>query len=344
MYFLVHRLFSKLRRRVAELRWEVLALLLAAHAATTWIGFLFAGEIDLLAPLTFAYFYATTATTVGYGDLSPATELGRMIAVIWLFPGSIAVFTAVLTKTISSVAGVWRRRMQGLGDYSNREGATVLVGYNATRTPRMIEELRLGARGRQDDEIIVMCKEAAPNLPDEIPYVRVEALSNREGLKRAGVAAADEVVIYADDDDETLAAALAVQAVAPETTHIVAHFNSEGAAELLKAPCPAIETVVSPSVELVVRAAQDPGASRLFSMLASSAHTDATIYSVATSGNQSVQTVREILRNAGATLIAIQGNDHSPSFVVDDAVELNPGDRLFYIAGGRIAGAVAGAI
>jgi hypothetical protein len=50
------------------------------------------------------WFSAVTMTTVGYGDKTPATILGRIIAVCWMILGVILVssFTAAVTSSISS--------------------------------------------------------------------------------------------------------------------------------------------------------------------------------------------------------------------------------------------------
>jgi polar amino acid transport system substrate-binding protein len=53
---------------------------------------------------------AVTMTSVGYGDKTPVSPLGRALAVVWMFAGvvTISVFTAAVTSTltVSSLAGV----------------------------------------------------------------------------------------------------------------------------------------------------------------------------------------------------------------------------------------------
>lgn len=337
MHFIVHKILGLVRRNVAELRWEGLALVALVHVLTTWALLLWVGETGLIEPVTFLYFYATTATTVGYGDLSPASEPGRIVAMLWVFPGAIAIFTAYITKAINSLSGIWRAKMIGNGDYSNRPGATILVGYSPVRTRRMIEELRRGARGARDDDIVLVTKESHPRISAEIPFVRTDALSDEDGLRRAGVALCSEVVLYADNDDETLAAAIAVAALAPPTAHIVAYFQEEKTAKLLNLTCPRIETVVSTAAELVVRAAQDPGAGRLIADLVSTTQTDAAIFSACAIMDLPVAKINDALDGIG-TIIALQRADATEhNFAVRADDHLGAGDRVFYIADHRIS-------
>lgn len=337
MSYLFDRLLTKARRAVSEMRWPALILVGLAHLASSWAALAAAGEAPLTPPLTFLYFYATTATTVGYGDLSPQTETGRLIAILWLFPGAIALFTAFLSKTITSLAAAWRRRMAGQADFSNRRGLTVLVGFNRVRTAKMIEELRRGARGREDDEILVVAKRDAQPLPDGVLFVRVDQLSDGDGLRRAGVKGADEVLIIADDDDETLAATLAVQALAPQACHIVAYFQDEQTATLVRSLERPIETVVSPSVELLVRAAQDPGASRLFAALASSRDQTATIFSLVLREAHGLDTIQDRLEQVGGLLMAIQPKGSTGFTLPHKRGRADAGDRIFYVAEKRLS-------
>ncbi len=338
MSYLFDTVLSKVQRSIAELRWPALFVIAAGHLGLTWVGLKADGEAALTGPLTFLYFYATTATTVGYGDLSPTSQGGRLIAILWLFPGAIALFTAVLSKSITSISTYWRRRMTGQADYSQRAGLTVIVGFPRARCLKVINELRRGARGRQDDDILVVAKRDLQPLPDGVLFVRVDQLSEAAGLRRAGIALADEVIINGEDDDETLAATLAIQTIAGAQTHLVAHFQSEDSARLLRGLARPIETVVSPSVELLVRAAQDPGASRLFTALASSTDSRATLYSLVLDQTMSLADLRDRLFQGGGALIAVQTVEqedfHLPKAGHPD---LKVGDRIYYMAPQRLS-------
>ena len=135
-------LWQRVYVAIATLSWTVLGVCFLAHALLSYALFLTAGEVKLTdSAITFAYFYMTTATTVGYGDLSPGSEAGRLANVLVVLPGSIALFTVFLGKAVSSISGFWRRRLQGHGDFSERSGHTLVVGWQGMRSRRLIEGL-----------------------------------------------------------------------------------------------------------------------------------------------------------------------------------------------------------
>ena len=69
-----------------------------------------------------------TMTTVGYGDKTPRTVGGRIVALVWMFTGIglVAVFTAVVTASLT--VGELRGKVQGLQDlHGVRVGSVVLT-------------------------------------------------------------------------------------------------------------------------------------------------------------------------------------------------------------------------
>lgn len=57
-----------------------------------------AGRVEKLPPLTALYWSFITATTVGYGDVRPASRFGRILAVI------IALFGLILFGVVAAIA------------------------------------------------------------------------------------------------------------------------------------------------------------------------------------------------------------------------------------------------
>ena len=335
-------LFDAVVRRIyvaiATVSWSALCAVVVIHGLVSYILLAICGEADLTGSfVNFIYFYVVTATTVGYGDMSPATPAGRMAGILLIIPGAIAIFTAILGKAISDVGSIWRRRMNGFGDYSERDGHTVILGWQGIRTRRLIELL---LADRSDGERIILVDKALDQnpMPDVIDYVRSDALSTPSGLQRAGLAAAARVIIRGGDDDETIAATLAASS-AKSSAHIVAHFEDERAVELISRQCPDVEAIGSLSAELLVRASRDPGASRVADRLLS-AESEDTAYSMIVPGGAApisyLDAMVGLKRHYGLTLVGLSGPD-------DRNVDLNcptdqpirAGDQLFYIADAR---------
>ena len=180
---------------IAKLSWSILIAAFVVHALISYGVFIHAGEDGLTESfLTFAYYYVTTATTVGYGDLSPSTGEGRLVALLFVLPGSIALFTAFLGKAVADIGGFWRRRLNGQGDYRERGNHTIIVGWQGGPSRRLINML---IEDKPDAErLVLIAPELEENpMPEKVDFVRAESLSSVETYERAGSAGARAVVV-----------------------------------------------------------------------------------------------------------------------------------------------------
>jgi voltage-gated potassium channel len=326
----IYRLFYL---SISELHWSVLFFIALMHGTCTYFLLLLANEQDLAAVPSFIYWYATTAFTVGYGDISPKTEIGRLIVAFFVMPGAIAIFTTVLTKIFADLSAAWRKRRDGMGSYHKMKKPIVLIGYDPKRTEQMVDEIHADTKGLHD--IILVTTEKLTVEDPRYRFVLAQSLTSPLDLKRAGVENAGYIVIFATSSAETLSAALAVTTL-NKTAHIVCFFQDSDTAQLLKAHCPHIEVVVAPTVELVVKALRDPGSSKFIAQLASHTDNGATLYSHAAQQAGSFSEIAKSFIEKKAVLVAVCHKDESePRLNVDATVEV--GDRLFYIAQERIA-------
>lgn len=324
---------------IATLTWSSLAAATALHAVLSYILLALSGEVDLTSDIvTFAYYYMTTATTVGYGDLSPTTAPGRVWAILIVLPGSIAIFTACLGKAVTDLGTTWRARMNGFGDYSEREGHTIILGWQPIRTKRLISLLMAD---RPDGERIVLVAKALEQnpMPEQFDYVRADGLSTPAGLQRAGIAGAGRVIVRGADDDETLAATLAASSTGTKA-HIVAYFEDERAAELISKQCPDVEAIGSLSAEILVRASRDPGASRVADRLLS-AESDDTAFSMTLPTHMREMTYFDaftgLKRHYDMTLVGTSDSSgHSVDLNCSPDQVLRRGQTIFYIADKRV--------
>jgi len=335
----------RLYHAISDLTWWVLLAVLIAHMAGTWLLMHFVGEEPEFERLpTFIYWYATTASTIGYGDVTPKTDAGRLINALFVYPGAIAIFTTIVTKFIAGASDRVRRARIGMGDYRELRQAIVLVGYDRQRTPRMLDELCADAEAGQ--QIVLLTRQEFENTDPRLRYVRARSLTSLDDLHRAGVPEADRVIIFAGSDNDTLAAGLAI-ANLNRRGHIVCYFDDEEIARLLTSHCGNVEVVMAPAVELVVRAVKDPGSSQLLSDLVSHTDQGKTLFSMAWTGAQPIafRALADRLMGQGAVLVsyraAAAAGQPGPFRFAEG--EVGPGDRLFYIAGQRLSPDAVGA-
>ena len=327
----ISHLITRLYHDVLLLKVWIILLLILGYLASSWLFFYLAGEVALTEDLiTFLYFAATTASTVGYGDLSPVTKMGQLIASVFFFPVAVTIFTITLSKiTVTAVERV-RRMADGHGNYSNRKDATVLIGYHDDRTERMIEDL---IAGKDDDHtIILVSRHSDPQLPNNVYFVHSDKIDSIITLKRAGVENAAKLLIYADSDSETFNCCLAVREL-NASVHIAAYFNDRETAKRAE-KFANVETVVSVSSETLVRAAQDPGSSAVIQALASSTDS-ATIYSQII--NQEIDSIALIQNCLSQNInpIAVKITQNAKITFAPFPAKLSGGDQVFYIADSR---------
>ena len=226
--YLFRRRARRLRRRVGgEIGFRifllsvVLALLSGLHVLAMW---LFEG----LSVGEAAWLTITTATTVGYGDVSAATTAGRWSTVVLMYVGGIFVLAqlAGLIFEVTQSRLEQRRYGQVAHDF---EGHVVIVGFRAHYVRAVVEEIRASSTDLHDVEIVV----ASPTLEtlpeelarDDVHFVRGDLYDDRT-LERANVSRAARVAILPEDTDAgvftNLELVTRLTALAPEVPVIYA--------------------------------------------------------------------------------------------------------------------------
>ena len=134
----------------ALISWQFLSVVLALGALLLAVGFLlwlverrrnpeqFGGSAAEGIGSSF-WWAAVTMTTVGYGDKSPVSFSGRLIALVWMFAGLIMVasFTAAITSSLT-VSNL-RTGIEGVDDLPGKVVATI----GQTASQRYLEEQRI---------------------------------------------------------------------------------------------------------------------------------------------------------------------------------------------------------
>ena len=341
MHIILSRLAKRIYASIAGLSWGAVFVLAVCHFAISWGVIVLTGGEEIAGGGIFWYFYATTATTVGYGDYSPATWVGRLVTVLWIMPGGIALFTTIIAKAVQQISDRWRKSVRGQSSYENLANHIVILGWHGSRTQRMVDQLR-GDIGEKDREIVLCTAQAIENpIPDQVRFVRGAELNTPDVLTRAGVATAGYIIALGHDDSETLAAALGA-AAANQDAHIVAYFDHESFANLLKAHCPHAECNVSLSIELMVRSAQDPGSSRVQRQLLSTLEGPTQFSLKVPEGAGAVSygalfaTLKEI---HDATLIGVAESALGDDLILNapSGHRIDPGTIVYFLAARRIA-------
>lgn len=191
-----------------------------------------------------------TVATVGYGDIVPKTELGRLFASLSILSG--VVLISLFTATISSVFVARKiKESQGLQDI-NFTNHTLICGWN----PQVEDVLRIFDRYHSTQLQIVLVNEAPPERIEttinafnniEIKFVRGD-FSRETILNRANVKSALSAIVVPDAgaagaDEKTLLAILTMKSINPKLKVCAHILNRENRQHVKRAN--ADEVVVS---------------------------------------------------------------------------------------------------
>ena len=258
--------FRQLGRHFKRLSWGLVMLVLALHCLSSYTLMLAAHEDKLVNWTIWFYYYMVTITSIGYGDFSPQTDAGRWVATLWLIPGGIGLFASVLGKSSAVIFDYWRRGIMGKLDYHELSQHTILVGWHGEASERIVDLLLEDQATAKHGIVLCVVANMENPLPEKLRFVRGESYHSGAMLKRAGLAGASRVLIYGNNDEDNLAIALTVlrnQHLSGSSAHVVTHFEDAEVANLLKQHYPQAECTSTLAVEMLVRAAQDPGTSRV---------------------------------------------------------------------------------
>ena len=325
-------------KHFTQLNTKNLLLTLFSYICLSWIFLYLANEHDLTHSISnFIYYLFVTASTVGYGDMSPSTDMGKWVVALFIIPGGLGLFAIVIGRVASTFILYWKRGLLGKRRIKVKQHILIL-GWNEKRTLHLIKMLQHEEKGYRP---IVLCSrhEIENPLPGEIEFVKVSNFTDHTDMSKACVNNASCIIIDNGEDDITFTAALFC-AHQNEQAHILVYFQDESLSNLLKMHCPNAECIPSVAVEMLAKSAVDPGSSELHHELLST-HEGMTQYSVYYPINSDNICFEQLFsyfkQEYDAILIAVDKGKGM-------GVEVNPkldsqissGDKLFYIADERV--------
>ena len=335
---LVHKLFNQL----ASLSWHSVLMMLASYILISFVGLYWAQEpIAHGSPILFWYFLIVTSSTVGYGDYSATTPAGMWIISCWVIPFGLMIWGMVVGWAAAGIIQFFQRSLKGMSQLYHTDHSLV-IGYNGSRTLQLLQLLLREADSPKKANLVLcadMDKLDSNPMPDEIGFARVSCFHNETEMRRVNVSKAATIIIDTPLDDITLATAMFCYQQNPKA-RILAYFNDDSIAQILRAHCPSVETIPSVSVEMLAKAAADPGSSKLHHELLN-VDKGMTQYSVKVPLDTPTACVGDLFllfkEHYQATVIALQTNGPD-SVLVNPGMELpiKAGDRIHYIADERI--------
>ncbi len=337
------KVFLLIRNHIDQMSWQAVLAIISSHILLTWVALWFAGEQALTEWHTFFYYYVVTTSTVGYGDFSATTELGRWLVAIVQIPLGLALFGVLLGKTGQFVTHLVRRSMTGEKDFAHLGDHIIIFGWHASRTSKMIQYILADKKRLKRRILLAVTEEMTHPFLDkpEVDFVRLSSFTDLAELARCAVKDADRIIIDGVDDNQTFTTALRVSPLVKPSCHISAHFTDDSKLDMLRAHCENVECSSAKSAEILVRSMQDPGSSRVQEELLSTLKGDTQFSVTVPDGVKDVPFKAIFFAFKSQYDAIVLGVAHGP---IGRDMDLNPpldypinsGDVLHYIAPERV--------
>ncbi len=205
------------RRHVFLLASVVLATILIG-------GAVFAG-VDHLPVTTGFYWAVVTATTVGYGDVTPSNPTGRVVAVVVMLisiPCLAGIFALLTGSSISK--GI--KRLFAMEEHFPVKPYTLVIGLHRSM-PAVLEELL-----RAGEQVVLVADIESSAVRHGVHHVKGNP-AEMETLRKANPTEAKQALIMADTDADTLLIAVLLREEAPQL-NISATVKSQSVRDALK--------------------------------------------------------------------------------------------------------------
>lgn len=242
-------------------KWYSPLVLLLFALLTSW-PLMALAEPSLAARKDYYYWFVTTASTTGYGDLSPKQTGGRLVFLYVITAGIIAV-TLFTARVVDVTVTASDRRRKGLLKLRHLHGHVTIIGWNSL-VPRLVAELTAN-----DSRQIVLYE--SPDRLGENPLP--EKIEFRQGYRKdterlAEVCAnAESIILNLNDDDASLALATLIQQICSDVRLIVG-LSDFGNSRLFTQPD--VTCVPGDNPHLLASEAQCRGLSKVLTALMSS--------------------------------------------------------------------------
>ncbi len=324
----------------SEMKWQGIVLAILAYIVSSWWFLYLSGEEAIIGHGDFFYWLIVTASTVGYGDLSPQTSFGRYVTALYIIPIGLGVFALTVGRIAAFMSFQWRKGVKGLKKL-NVENHILVIGWNETRTAHLIKLLiREQAESQQAKKIVLVTVHDMDNpMPEDISFIKARSFNDEDDMSRACIEQASCIIVDNISDDVSMTAALYAFS-RNKNAHLITYFKDENLGRLLKTHCPTVEYTPSVAVEMLAKAAMDPGSSMLHHQLLN-VEEGMTQYSITYPKQQNSVCVGDVFsafkQYHDAILIGVADGDNqnliiNPKF--DQAIQ--SGCKLYYIADERI--------
>ncbi len=259
MFVILFNLYRKFNIITLKHRSELLRILIILLAILLIFAFLFS-HYEKISYFKAFYWAVTTASTVGYGDVTPTNNIGRVIAMGLMLVGigMLGVFLA----TLSSIMFEFKLgRIFGSMESHFIEKHVVILGYSNLIKQSLDEIL-----AEKDNITLIADIDKSPSNDINFVFIKGDITENKN-IEKAKIDKAKLCIISDDDDSKTLISAITVRTKYKDVYIIALVVKKETARALKEIGVNEVFATGSFSSKLLVKSVKIRGASNFFSQL-----------------------------------------------------------------------------
>jgi len=153
------------------------------------------------------YWAITTSTTVGYGDVTPKTGVGRVIASATMLT-TIPLLASVFALATGGYVTAGIQRVLSMHSPFPEGPYRLVIGMNEM-VPAILDQLASAGIA-----VVLVADEEPPGLPSNVHHLRADP-TQESGLRRARPADAEQALITGQSDGDVLVTSVLVRRMAP---------------------------------------------------------------------------------------------------------------------------------
>ncbi|KPM97445.1 hypothetical protein AOG25_13285 [Vibrio alginolyticus] len=334
-----------------------IGFLILFHLLSSFVVYRALGEPVADSFINFFYYEIVTISTVGYGDYSPETDIGKLFTSFYHIPFGLVIFSLLISKLIETAfkrADDINKGYISMSDQLASSESHVLIFGSTSHTADLFEHIK---NEDSDIELVLVSDIVDETKRSDLPkhhYVNVKDFADPTTIERTALLKAKHVIIDTGSDEKNLTIALLVQREI--TTHelelrAIVYFDKKSTEHLVEASCPNIESITMQKNALLSREVLTPGSTKIMEEINSKELGTVSQYSASlkikcpTAIDYSAQFFREwgqikqtLESNYEITLIAYKEHDgKTPVVNPQHRSKLTHGCTLFYLASKPVA-------